>query len=222
MPIDNFFPFWDQITPAQRQTLTAGAVYHMVGKGTVLHRGDADCVGLLLVERGQLRAFTLSQEGREITLYRLFDRDICLFSASCMLNSIQFEVMVEAEQDTAFWQVSPGVYQSIMKKSAPVANYTNELMASRFTDVMWLMDQVLYKRMDARLAGFLLEEARLMGCDELRMTHETIANHLGSAREVVSRMLKYLQNEGMVALSRGGIRLTDKGKLEQLAESSQR
>ena len=74
-----------------------------VHKGTMIHSGSADCTGLLLIDSGQLRAYILSDTGREITLYRLFDRDICLFSASCMLRSIQFEVTIEAEKDTRLW-----------------------------------------------------------------------------------------------------------------------
>lgn len=222
MSIQEYFPIWNQLTAGQQRLLSGNAVHRTVSQGTVLHRGEADCVGLLLIEAGRLRAYILSEEGREITLYRLFDRDICLFSAACMLNSIQFEVFVKAEQDTSLWQISPGAYQQVMKESAPLANYTNELMASRFTDVMWLMDQVLYKRMDARLAAFLVEESRLTSSRDLRITHEAIANHLGSAREVVSRMLKYLQSEGMVTLSRGGVALTDPRRLERLAGDSLR
>ena len=87
------------------------------------------------MKSGQLRAYILSDEGREITIYRLFDRDMCLFSAPCMMRSIQFEVTVAAEKDTEFWVIPTEVYQRLMEESAPVANYTNELMASRFSDV---------------------------------------------------------------------------------------
>lgn len=216
MTFQEYFPIWDQLNQAQQQRMLEGLSTRSVKKGTVLHNGNADCTGLLLVQSGQLRAYILSEEGREITLYRLFDRDLCLFSASCMLHSIQFEVVIEAEKDTQLWVIPADLYQDIMAQSAPLANYTNELMASRFSEVMWLMEQVMWKSLDKRLAKFLLEEAAIEGTNQLKLTHETIANHLGSHREVITRMLRYFQNEGMVKLSRGMVTLLDEEKLEQL------
>lgn len=216
MELQNYFPIWDKLTPAQRETLTDSAVSRAVKKGAVLHSGSMDCTGLLLVRQGQLRAYILSDEGREITLYRLFDRDICLFSASCIMRSIQFEVTIEAEKDTDLWLIPAEAYQKVMQESAPLSNYTNEIMAARFSDVMWLMEQILWKRFDQRLAEFLLEEASIEETDCLKMTHESIAHHLGTAREVVTRMLRYFQSEGMVKLSRGMIAITDPAKLAQL------
>ena len=137
-------------------------------------------------------------------------------SASCIMRSIQFEVTIEAEKDTELWVIPPEIYQRLMEESASVANYTNELMAGRFSEVMWLMEQIMWKSLDKRLAAFLLEEASIEGTYELKMTHETIANHLGSHREVITRMLRYFQNEGMVKLSRGMVTILDIEKLETL------
>ena len=189
-----------------------------ISKGTVIHNGSMDCTGLLLIKSGQLRAYILSDEGREITIYRLFDRDMCLFSASCMMRSIQFEVTIEAEKDTDLWIIPVDIYQNIMVQSAAVANYTNELMATRFSDVMWLMEQIMWKSLDKRVSAFLLEEASIAGTDRLKITHEYIANHLGSHREVITRMLRYFQNEGIVKLSRGVVEITDTEKLEELSD----
>lgn len=175
-----------------------------------------DCTGLLLVKYGQLRAYILSDEGREITIYRLFDRDMCLFSASCMMRSIQFEITIETEKDTELWIIPTEIYKSIMDESAPVANYTNELMAARFSDVMWLIEQIMWKSLDKRVASFLLEESSIEESDKLKLTHEAIANHLGTHREVITRMLRYFQSEGMVKLSRGTVTILNKEKLEHL------
>ena len=218
MTFQDCFPIWDRLDADQQARILGNLVFRSVGKGTILHNGNADCTGLLLVKSGQLRAYILSDEGREITIYRLFDRDLCLLSASCIMRSIQFEVTIEAEKDTEIWVISPEVYQSLMEVSAPVANYTNELMASRFSEVMWLMEQVMWKSMDKRLAAFLLEEAAIEGTRALKITHEIIANHLGSHREVVTRMLRYFQSEGMVRLSRGMVQLLDEEKLRRLQD----
>jgi CRP/FNR family transcriptional regulator len=215
MSLSNYFPIWDKLRPAEKKLLENAATKRAAPKGTLLHNGSADCVGLFVVRSGQLRAFILSEEGKEITLYRLFERDICLFSASCMLSSIQFEIMVEAEKDTELWVIPTEGYRRLMEDSAVVSNYTNQIMASRFSDVMWLMDQILFKSFDRRLSQFLLEESGIEGTDSLKITHERIANHMGTAREVVTRMLKYLQSEGIVSLSRGEIRIEDRIKLQE-------
>lgn len=216
MDFQSYFPIWKKLTPLQQERILNSLTERKVSKGTVIHNGNMDCTGLLLVKSGQLRAYILSDEGREITIYRLFERDMCLFSASCIMRSIQFEVTIEAEKDTELWVIAAETYQGIMEESAPVSNYTNELMSSRFSDVMWLMEQIMWKSFDKRLAGFLLEECSLEGTNILKITHETIASHMGTAREVVTRMLRYFQNEGMVKLTRGTVEITDKIRLEQL------
>lgn len=219
MDIATCLPFWSKLTAAQQEALTQQAALRTASAGTVIHRGGSDCLGLLLVRSGQLRAYILSEEGREITLYRLFERDMCLLSASCMMRSIQFDVTIEAEKDTSFWVIPAGLYRQLMDESAPVANYTNDVMSSRFSEVMWLMEQVLWQSFDKRLAAFLLEESHLENAALLPLTHERIAAHLGTAREVVTRMLRYFQGEGWVRLSRGAVELTDTKALAALADS---
>ncbi len=218
MDFQDYFPIWDKLNTIEQNRLRGSLITRNVRQGTLIHNGSADCTGLLVIRTGQLRAYILSDTGREITVYRLFDRDICLFSASCMLRSIQFEVTIEVEKDTDLWIIPAETYQSIMKESAAVANYTNELMASRFSDVMWLIEQIMWKSLDRRVAAFLLEESSIEGTDLLKLTHESIANHLGSHREVITRMLRYFQNEGMVSLSRGTVRITNARKLSQLCD----
>lgn len=218
MELEAFFPgVWDKLTDAQRRALESAASPRRLEAGEQLS-GAGECVGLLAVRSGRLRAYMISDTGREITLYRLFERDICLFSASCVMRGLQFDVSIEAEQPSEVLVVSPEVYKRVMEESAPLANYTNELMASRFSEVMWLVEQILWKSFDRRLAAFLLEESALESSDELRITHERIASHLGTAREVVTRMLRYFQSEGLVSLSRGTVRIADRQGLEALAE----
>ncbi len=217
MEISAYFPVWEKLGREQQEQLQGCALKRRVLKGEILHNGSMDCAGLMVVISGQLRAYILSNEGREVTLYRLFERDICLFSAPCMIHSIQFEITVEVERDSEIWVIPSETYRQVMEQSAPLANYTNELMATRFSEVMWLMEQIMWKSQDRRLAAFLLEESSLENSDELKITHDRIANHLGTAREVITRMLRYFQAEGMVCLSRGAIKLSDKKKLEDLA-----
>ncbi len=214
-----YLSVWNKLSKSQQDTLINSAVNRKFKKDDFLHNGSGDCTGLILIISGQLRAFTISEDGREITMYRLFDRDICLFSASCIMNSIQFDITINAEKDTEVLVIPSEVYKSIMKVSAPLANYTNEIMASRFSDVMWLIDQIMWKSFDKRLAYFLLNETNIEGANTLKITHETIGNHLGNPREVVTRMLKYFVNEGLISLSRGTIEIKDKNGLEKIIDS---
>ena len=219
MKFEEYFPVIRKLTKEQQKRIQEAVTEKSVEKGTVLHDGAADCTGLLVVQSGMLRAYILSEEGREITLYRLFERDVCLFSASCMMSGIQFEVTIEAEKDTRVWVIPTKVWKQLNEESAVLANYTNELMADRFTNVMWLIEQIMWKSFDKRLAEFLLEEVSVEGTSLLKITHEVIGNHLGTARAVVTRMLRYFQSEGMVKLSRGMVEITDIAGLEEVAGS---
>ena len=218
MDFSSYFPIWNKLSASEKEQLSLSTVFRKIKGGTIIYHGSADCQGLFLIHSGQLRAYILSDTGREITLYRLFEQDICLFSASCIINSLQFEITVEAEKDSKLWVIPSSIYKRIMENSAPLANYTNEIMASRFSDVMWLMEQIMWKSMDKRLASFLLEETRLEQSSLLQITHERIANHMGTAREVITRILRYFQNERLVKLARGTIQVLDSKKLQLISE----
>lgn len=221
MDFSQYFPFWSSLTAQQQQLLAQSSQQKTYAAGQMLHDGS-ECTGLILVLSGQIRVFTISEEGKELTLYRLMAGQMCLLSASCMLQGITFSIMTSAQQDSEVLLIPASVYQQLMQSSAEVANYTNALMASHFSEVMWLMDQILNKKLDSRLAAFLLEERQLSGSDRLPLTHEQIANHLGSVREVITRMLKYFQNESLVQLTRGNVTITNPAGLEELARSSMR
>ena len=217
MELANYFPIWNKLTPEQQARVANSVDFLKVSQGTLLHDSSAECLGLLLIKSGQLRAYILSDEGREITLYRLLEHDVCLLSTSCAMPDMQFDIMIEAEKDSEFWSIPACLYKNLMDESLAVANYSNSLMSGHFSEIMWLMEQIMWKSFDKRLAGFLLEECRLEDTVSLKLTHEKIANHLGTAREVVTRMLRYFQTEGLVKLTRGAVEITDIAGLEALA-----
>ena len=218
MEFADYLPFWDKLTPEQ-QARIAGVIEHRsVQKGTHIHDSSAECLGLVIVHAGQLRVYILSDEGREITLGRLFDYDISLLSASCVMPDMQFNIMIEAEKDTSFWSIPACLFKNLVDESLAVSNYSRSLLSSNFSELMWLMEQIMWKSFDKRLAAFLLEEAAIEGSSVLRMTHEKMAAHLGTAREVVTRMLRYFQSENMVRLERGSIEILDEAALRVLCE----
>ena len=218
MDFAEYFPIWDKLTSEQQTRIRSMAEFRRVKKGTVLHDGSANCLGLLLIRSGQLRAYMLSEEGREVTISRFFEMDICLFSASCVMPNMQFDILIEAEKDTELWVIPACLYQNMMDECITLSNYSHNLITSHFSELMWLMEQIMWKSFDRRLASFLLEESALEGSPSLKLTHEKIANHMGTAREVVTRMLRYFQSEGMVKLTRGTVELADEAALRRLAD----
>ena len=215
MEFSQYFPIWNKLTREQQERLRDVTELQKITKGTIVHDGSPECKGMVLVKSGQLRAYLLSDEGREVTICRFFEMDICLFSASCVMPNMMFDVFIEAEKDTEIWVIPACLYQNLMDESLPLSNYSHALITNHFSEVMWLMEQIMWKSFDKRLAAFLLEEARLEAAQVLCITHEKIASHLGTAREVVTRMLRYFQSEGMVKLTRGTIEITDSKKLEK-------
>ena len=212
------YPIWDQLTRQEQQLLLGSVKLRSVSAGTVLHNAGMDCLGVLLICSGQLRAYILSDEGREITIDRMFPGDICILSASCALPDLQMDIVVETEKDSTVWVIPAMVYKSLMQSSPAVANQFSSLLSSVFSQLIWLVEQVMWKRFDKRLAEFLLSESALNGSDSLKLTHEKIANHLGTSREVVTRTLRYFQSDGMVKLTRGTIEILDRKALAAIPE----
>ena len=218
MEFSEYLPFWSKLTKEQQERIENVIEFRSVKKGTRIHDSSAECLGLVAIKWGQLRAYILSEDGREVTISRLFEYDVSLLSASCVMPDMQLNVMIEAEKDSEFWSIPACLFKNLVDESIAVSNYSRNLLSGNFSELMWLMEQIMWKSFDKRLAAFLLEEQRLEDSAILKLTHEKIAAHMGTAREVVTRMLRYFQNEGMVKLTRGTIELTDTDKLENLAE----
>ena len=169
----------------------------------------------MLVTSGQLRTYILSDDGREVTLYRLWKGDVCVLSASCVLSEVAFDVLIEAVEDTRVILLPLAYFRQLKEKNVYVELFTYRLATERFSDVMWSLQQILFMRADQRLAAFLWDEMARTGREELSYTHDQIARYMGSAREVVSRLLKYFSEEGIVKVSRGKILVTDRDKLKK-------
>ena len=209
------FPFWGNLSESDKIDLMNGAGCAEFQKGQTIHNGTV-CTGIIFVKSGCLRVYILSEEGKEITLYRIFPGDVCVLSASCIMDSINFEVQVDAEENSRCCILSPGSYLRVAERNPEMKVFLLEKTVSRFSDVMWVMQQILFMSFDKRLALFLLNESEKNKTPEIKLTHEQIAKYMGSAREVVSRMLKYFSSEGYVELSRGGVTITDFEGLKDL------
>lgn len=214
--LKEYFPFWSKLSDDEKQFVIQNTAEISYKSGSNVHSGENDCIGILLVKSGMLRTYMLSEEGKEVTLYRLYPGDNCVLSASCVLKTITFDVFIDAEKDTDVLLIRSIAFSKIMESNPYVQNHFLKTATERFSDVMWAMQQILFMSFDKRLAVFLIDELSKTDGNVIRLTHEQIAKYMGSAREVVSRMLKYFASEGLVKVSRGGIEIIDKKALLKL------
>ena len=141
---------------------------------------------------------------------------MCMLSASCVLQSITFDVFVDAEEDSECYIIDGETFAQVTEQNPNIKIFALETAVSRFSDIMWIFQQILFMSMDKRLAIFLCDETTRTGDDVINLTHEQIAKYIGSAREVVSRVLKYFANEGLIESSRKGVKVIDKKRLREL------
>lgn len=210
------FPFWESLSEEDRKFLCDNTTEALYKKGQAIHDGEG-CTGAVFVESGCVRVFVLSDEGKEVTLYRLFPGDVCLLSASCVIQAITFDVFVEATEDSRCYILNPKAFSDVSERNTDMKIYALELAVERFSDVMWVIQQILFMSLDKRVAVFLYDELNARGGDTVKLTHEQIAKYISSAREAVSRMLKYFAEEGIVELSRSGVKVIDRAKLKAKA-----
>lgn len=208
--------FWDKLNESEIELIENNISKVSYSKGYNLHSKDSECLGVLIVKNGALRVYILSEDGREVTLYRLAPGDTCILSASCVLNSITFDVHIDAEIDTDAYLINIEVFRKLSSQNVYVENFAYKKTIERFSDVMWAMEQILFMSFDKRLAIFLLDEIAKTNSTDLYLTQEQIAKYIGSAREVVSRMLKIFQTNGILTQKRGVIHIIDKEKLKSL------
>lgn len=220
--ISTRLPFWQKLTSEEKHSLVSGASAVQYQPHYTLHSGDRNCIGIIILTSGQLRVYMMSPEGRDITLFRISSGDVCVLSAACVLDAISFDVCIDSETQTQAVIISPPAYRRISENNIYVKEFSYELAAERFSEVMWSMQQILFMKFDQRLASFLLDESRRTGSSTIALTHEQIAAYTGSAPEVVSRMLKYFSSDGLVSVSRGSIQITNAERLQKLLPVQQK
>ncbi|WP_300630269.1 Crp/Fnr family transcriptional regulator [uncultured Thomasclavelia sp.] len=209
-------PFWQHLNQNEKNILINNASIIEYQSGQLIHHGKNDCVGILIIVSGKLRTYMISNEGKEITLFYLQPHNVCVLSAACILDSIDFEVLVEAKTTCQIIQISSAAFLQLSKQNIYVELFSYKLATERFSDVMWAIQQLLFMSFDQRLAAYLIEASDRTNSLDIKITHEQIAQDLNSAREVVSRMLKHFAKEGYVHLSRGKIHLINKQALASL------
>lgn len=220
--LEKVLPYWNRIDDAERRTIVAGAVPLHYAAGEIIYNAASDRVGMFLVKRGEIRSYILSDNGKEFTLSRMGVNGVCILSASCLINNINFDVFIDAEQDCDLLFIDSAVLSKLHERNPVIENFALKMAADKFSEVVNVLEQMLFMSFDRRLATFLVTEYEHKDSLDIFLTHEQIAKYIGSAREVVSRALKQFEKDKMVKLSRGGIRITDAKALAQIAENNER
>ncbi|WP_330409781.1 Crp/Fnr family transcriptional regulator [Romboutsia maritimum] len=212
--LKNNLPFFKDLSSEELNNLILISYLKKYSKGELIHSKNSNCTGVILVINGQLRSFLDSSSGKEITMFRLIDRDICLLSASCVFKNLTYDISLEAEKDSLVLIIEGAYLKKLSESNSHVQKFLFDLTQDKLSEVMWIIEQIVFLNFDRRLANFLLNQSYLENSTTLKITHDAIANHLGSAREVVSRMLKRFENEGLIKMSRGTIEIINLEKLK--------
>ncbi|MCI6495780.1 MAG: Crp/Fnr family transcriptional regulator [Anaeromassilibacillus sp.] len=217
--LEDYLPFWEKLNKEKQTLLKDNFKTVNYKKGSHVYSASEECLGVLVILKGSLRTYILSDEGREVTLYNLYENDVCVLSASCVLSQITFDVFVDAREDCSLLLISPAAFSSVMKTNVYAENFMLRITAERFSDTMWAMQQILFMGFDKRLAIYLLDEMNRKNTNVIKTTHGDIAKEIGSAREVVSRMLKSFAEDGVVSINRGTVEIINKKYLQNLVRN---
>ena len=215
--LDIYFPFVKEFTKEEMTELKENLSIRKFKKGEQIHQGEEGCTGVMAICKGRTRTYIFSSKGKEITLFRLLPQDTCILSASCMMNNIVFDIQVAAEEESTLVVITPEYFEELARRHPSVEKFRNDIISMRFSEVMWLVEQILFRRMDQRIAGFLSEMANITEKDVISLSHQEIADNLGTAREVVSRILKYMEGDHLIEVSRKEIKILSLEGLEELA-----
>ncbi len=204
------FPFWENLSDAEKNQIEQSVYAERYPKGMLMHRSEDSCKGFMTVLSGQLRTYILSEEGREVTLFRVNADEVCVLSASCLMDTITFDVLIEATEDTEVLVLPAAILNQVVQQNPYIELFLYKSATEKFSDVMWTMQQILFLKIDQRVAQFLWDEMVQKNSMTLSITHDEIARYIGSAREVVTKVLKYMVKEGALELKRGTITVLNK------------
>lgn len=209
-------PFWKDLKEEEKKMLQEASRKVHYPVGTPVYSGAGECLGAIFILKGILRTYLLSDEGKEITMFRLRQGDTCILSASCVLPAITFEVEIEAQTEVEALLIPARVMSIATRDNIYVENFVYKEAAKRFSDVVDALQQMMFLSLTQRIAAFLLDESAKSHSQVISMTQEDLAKQIGSAREAVSRILKQMVKKGYVSLSRGEVKIENKEELYRL------
>ena len=209
------FSLLAKLEPSARELLAKGSRIIEAPIGTIGYREGDSCHAFVMRLAGQSRVYKLSAGGREILLYRVSAGETCVLTTTCLLGHSDYPASTVVEEPIRDVIVPKAVFNQLMIDSAVFRTFVMTNYGALITDLIVLLDEVAFHRLDARLAKLLLES----NTDHITKTHQLLADELGTAREVVSRQLKYFEQNGWVILGRGQIEMADKNALLKVSQS---
>ena len=183
--------------------------------GTMGYREGDSCGAYVMRLAGQSRVYKMSSSGREILLYRVAAGETCVITTTCLLGNSNYPASTIVEQPIRDVIIPSSAFNQLMVDSKVFRTFVMTNYGALITDLIVLLDEVAFHSLDARLAKLLLDA----GANTINRTHQLMADELGTAREVVSRQLKRFEQKGWVALGRGHVEISDRSKLEKMANS---
>ena len=209
-------PFWANLTSEEKAIVSQRAITKRFNKDQIVSSNSSACLGIILIMSGGIRVSLISDEGREITLYRAYANEFCVSTASCVVHQLNFDAIVTAEEDTSVLVIPSAVCSRLMESNIHVRAFVFERETERYSQTIWAIQQMLFKKLDQRLASYLIDAYKANSKPEVKKTQEEIARDINSAREVVARMLKDFAAKGFVEIKRGAIVLRNIEGLKKL------
>ncbi len=209
--------FWNKLNLKEQEELNRNSVIKEYKKGSIIHSENNECLGMMIIIQGEIRTSIVSEEGREITLFKLYENDVCVLSADCVIKQITFDTVMIAEKDCKALLINVSYFNELINQNIYARCYTYELISEKFSNVMWVMKEILFDKFDKRLASFLIKEKQKSNNLKIKITQEQIAKELNTAREVVSRMLKRFELDEIIEIQRGGVKILNLESLNKLS-----
>ncbi|GIK24865.1 MAG: Crp/Fnr family transcriptional regulator [Betaproteobacteria bacterium] len=207
------YPVLAELPPRLREDVAATAQAVTVPAGATLFDERQPCQGFPFVLAGAIRVAKVAANGRELPLYRVTPGETCIITSSCLLGNVPYNARGTTESETVLVLLPQGLFIDLLAQ-APFRNFIFNLFAERMADLMRLVEEVAFRKLDQRLAALLLGKGRVV-----HATHQQLADELGSVREMISRLLKGFAEQGLVALGREQIEIRDAAGLRRLAET---
>lgn len=202
-------PFWEHLSDDERALVLGQSALRTFDAGQLIGGSDSSCTGVFLIVHGDIRVSLLSEEGKEVTLFRLGEGECCVTTASCVIRQISFDTLVTATRESTLLVVPIGVCEHLANVNIHVKVFMLEVEAQRYSQVVRVLQQMLFRRLDQRVADYLVERCRAAESMELRITQDELARDINSAREAVTRVLRRLADEGLIEVKRGRILVLD-------------
>lgn len=211
--LEALYPVLAELPPQLREGIAAAAQAVTVPAGATLFDERQPCQGFPFVLAGAIRVAKVAANGRELPLYRVTPGETCIITSSCLLGNVPYNARGTTESETVLVLLPHGLFDALLAQ-APFRNFIFTLFAERMADLMRLVEEVAFRKLDQRLAALLLGKGRVV-----HATHQQLADELGSVREMVSRLLKGFAEQGLVALGREQIEIRDAAGLRRIAQS---